>query len=732
MSATEMIAMKDTTALAAMVVPSVIAVAAVEDQKLLPKLAFKIAAAKLTSLLATLESSPQNRKYRIKRFAEAGGDWHTLSCPSGYSIVGGGCDAYTSPWVYQVSAPTEDGRAWKCGGNGGKKKVYAVCVRDEDMPGLTVVKSTGGDWHEVQCPREAPKILSGGCDVQHGRWRYEDSAPRGTNGWACGGHGGKKTVFAICSPEPDLPTTTMPGWGKDWAKTSCPDSYALIGGGCDVNGGPHKIQRHSPKTSAVNTYTCGGHGPWKKVYAICLRNVVEEGKGYAMLDLDHDDDEAEALQMEKEVQSVDSSVSASLIQFDRSQDMRMSSASRKPFGDGLADLASKLRAEASENEMKLAAKSMEAEAGNGAAEEEQQTAKNKQEQRKAGAEVENQNEIASQDAPEGQKDAEELDDERDEDDAGTATVPVVRTTAEPDAKEHILEVANPTASPLHFFAHKAAEATVEASNFNALSTTASAAESESTSATISVNMATTTTSMTFAGEHKCPACPKCKNTSGKRVKYNIKKIESTGGDWHSVKCPPKHSVIGGGCDNTQPPHLMEYNAPDNKNPRAWKCGGHGGRKKVWVMCVPDKEIKLQIVSQKGGDWFRKGCPRKTKAIGGGCQNYKKPWRVEDSVLEKNGWICGGHGGKKRTWAICTPELDLPVTLVNNWGYDWARATCPKGSVLIGGGCNTNGHPNVFSWNGPKSGNKNDHTFQCGGHGAWKEAHALCLAETSFK
>eukprot|EP00391_Amoebophrya_sp_Ameob2_P006741 CAMPEP_0178984836 /NCGR_PEP_ID=MMETSP0795-20121207/1831_1 /TAXON_ID=88552 /ORGANISM="Amoebophrya sp., Strain Ameob2" /LENGTH=45 /DNA_ID= /DNA_START= /DNA_END= /DNA_ORIENTATION= len=45
--------MKDTTELAAMVVPSVIAVAAVEDQKLLPKLAFKIAAAKVTSMLAS-------------------------------------------------------------------------------------------------------------------------------------------------------------------------------------------------------------------------------------------------------------------------------------------------------------------------------------------------------------------------------------------------------------------------------------------------------------------------------------------------------------------------------------------------------------------------------------------------------------------------------------------------------------------------------------------------------
>ena len=52
-----MIAMKDTTEWAAMAVPSMIAPLAVEDQKLLPKLAFKIAAAKVTSLLATLDIS---------------------------------------------------------------------------------------------------------------------------------------------------------------------------------------------------------------------------------------------------------------------------------------------------------------------------------------------------------------------------------------------------------------------------------------------------------------------------------------------------------------------------------------------------------------------------------------------------------------------------------------------------------------------------------------------------
>eukprot|EP00928_Gymnodinium_smaydae_P052296 TRINITY_DN360_c0_g4_i1.p1 TRINITY_DN360_c0_g4~~TRINITY_DN360_c0_g4_i1.p1 ORF type:complete len:4318 (-),score=748.48 TRINITY_DN360_c0_g4_i1:161-13114(-) len=188
-----------------------------------------------------------------------GGDWTDVHCDNGQKIIAGGCEATQDPYVFQRNSPNGE-TGWTCGGYGGSKKIWVLCS-DTTIP---VIKTkNGGDWVSVECDA-GHKVIGGGCQA-HGDKLYSRSAPVGDNKWECGGLGGDKKVWAICSP------TIVPvmKWseGSDWVTATCDPGYKAIGGGCSSESGSHKMSKSAP--IGENAWECGGHGTHKKVVVIC-------------------------------------------------------------------------------------------------------------------------------------------------------------------------------------------------------------------------------------------------------------------------------------------------------------------------------------------------------------------------------------------------------------------------------------------------------------------------------
>ena len=128
---------------------------------------------------------------------ESGGDWTTATCPAGYKVIGGGCDAEGSPYHYRKSGPEGD-NGWHCGGFGSDKHVMAFCLPSGGFGDkISVVQASGGDWTTATCP-EGQKVIGGGCDATAEPYKFSKSGPDGDSTWVCGGFGGAKTVWAFC------------------------------------------------------------------------------------------------------------------------------------------------------------------------------------------------------------------------------------------------------------------------------------------------------------------------------------------------------------------------------------------------------------------------------------------------------------------------------------------------------------------------------------------------------
>lgn len=192
-----------------------------------------------------------------------GHDWTTASCFKGWHVTGGGCAAETDPFSYRWSAPVGNPpHAWKCGGNGTTKKVEVYCTKD--FPTM-VVSSNGGDWVETHCP-SGYKVTGGGCDARASPFKFQASEPVGTTGWRCGGHGGAKTVWAICTNSP-RPIYHVSKEGGDWTQVSCHAGDQAIAGGCNALAKPFYMQENNGRG---NSWMCGGQGGKKKATVICV------------------------------------------------------------------------------------------------------------------------------------------------------------------------------------------------------------------------------------------------------------------------------------------------------------------------------------------------------------------------------------------------------------------------------------------------------------------------------
>jgi len=194
------------------------------------------------------------------RFPAAGCDPSTVAP---LFAVGGGCNAESGPPILEKNGPLGDA-AWECGGHGGNhdmRRSWAVCS------GLKpVVKSaSGGDWVTVKCD-EGQKILSGGCRAHAPPHIFQKNSPEGEDGWTCGGHGGQKKVWALCSSQ--IKPTLVKSRGGDWHNAVCAPGMKAIGGGCDAYDSPHKSQMVAPHGD--DAWRCGGHGGHKEVSVICV------------------------------------------------------------------------------------------------------------------------------------------------------------------------------------------------------------------------------------------------------------------------------------------------------------------------------------------------------------------------------------------------------------------------------------------------------------------------------
>jgi len=123
-----------------------------------------------------------------------GGEWTTVHCDAGKKVIAGGCKATNPPYKFQTNQPEGDG-GWTCGGHADNKSVWAICSSSLTP---TIKHADGGDWTTLQCDA-GQKVISGGCKATNPPYEFQTSQPEGDGGWTCGGHGGEKSVWAICS-----------------------------------------------------------------------------------------------------------------------------------------------------------------------------------------------------------------------------------------------------------------------------------------------------------------------------------------------------------------------------------------------------------------------------------------------------------------------------------------------------------------------------------------------------
>lgn len=163
-----------------------------------------------------------------------------------------------------------DARKWRCGGHLASKLAYKICVPQGSMQILYVQSDSMEDWHVAQCP-PGMTVVSGGCDAHGDPWRFSFNGPHPDDHsrWQCGGHGGAKNVFAVCTP---TPLTYHSEQISDWGTAQCPKDTEIVGGGCWVLNGNHEMQLSVPFNyhGKAPEWRCAGQGGNKVAYAICM------------------------------------------------------------------------------------------------------------------------------------------------------------------------------------------------------------------------------------------------------------------------------------------------------------------------------------------------------------------------------------------------------------------------------------------------------------------------------
>jgi carbonic anhydrase len=235
-----------------------------------------------------------------------GGRTATATCPPGFGVLSGGCNALNSPNIIQFAGP-DSKYAWKCTGRGSGMKAMAMCAPLTSIAGTKIVthmgpnpsfeavipytagkkkytqaSDRGGEAH-VYCPG-GYRLVGGGCSVLEKPFNTQFNFPRTNSSWACGGPGGRKSGMAMCSPSSILGWTSnitkvVKIGKKHWVSAKCPKDTVIVSGGCYALDGTKEFQYNGPDYTTSEDgrtkWTCGGLGSKKAVYALCARGTAK-------------------------------------------------------------------------------------------------------------------------------------------------------------------------------------------------------------------------------------------------------------------------------------------------------------------------------------------------------------------------------------------------------------------------------------------------------------------------
>eukprot|EP01065_Artemidia_motanka_P029530 TRINITY_DN35624_c0_g1_i1.p1 TRINITY_DN35624_c0_g1~~TRINITY_DN35624_c0_g1_i1.p1 ORF type:complete len:447 (+),score=100.99 TRINITY_DN35624_c0_g1_i1:63-1403(+) len=254
--------------------------------------------------------------------SSVGGEWASISCPSGSKTVGGGCrrlnetgDTNDPVGMWTALGPDGDPpSSWDCGGSTtgmtdggeyvvsastgsgggrGQKEVFAVCADDRAVAEVNVTEAAGA---VADCP-DGWWLLSGGCRADSAPWETSTSAPLNDTAWFCGGRASNHTAWAVCTPH--LRPTVVSSTGTNTSTAACPSGYVVTGGGCagmSSNATASMPANGGKAWQCVGTTVVDDNPVWVSqaatptAYAICVPQDVQwcgpgQCKGCARADL---------------------------------------------------------------------------------------------------------------------------------------------------------------------------------------------------------------------------------------------------------------------------------------------------------------------------------------------------------------------------------------------------------------------------------------------------------------
>jgi hypothetical protein len=143
---------------------------------------------------------------------------------------------------------------------------------------------------------------------------------------------------------------------------------------------------------------------------------------------------------------------------------------------------------------------------------------------------------------------------------------------------------------------------------------------------------------------------------------------------------------------------------------------------IFNLAIHERMIRQRIYTTSGTE-FKQDCPKGYKVIGGGCSRFSS--QRDNGPNGALQWKCGNtHSDVKKSWAICSSELDPQIVQQSAKSTLFVQARCADGMKLIGGGCRT--AAGKLRYSGPDE--TNPEVWKCGGHDGNKVSTAICSSK----